>query len=523
MAALTPSLMPRPWLIEGLIGGIGAAFGYGAGTFVSWAIRRSAVREPSPHAKRIAWRTLVVAGSVIAIGAIVLGGRWQNEIRALVGQAPEPAADLVATALVALGVAMLTVAGSRALRRLAAWVGRALGRVIPARIAQVIGVAVVALVLYGLAAGVVFDGLVSIADSAYAGANARTAPGVHQPQAAERSGSPDSLVDWTTLGVRGRTFVASGPSTADLQAFSGRPAVEPIRVYVGLDSAPTARERADLAVRELGRAGAFDRSVLVVAGATGTGWLEPQSVDAVEYLWNGDTAIVAVQYSYLPSWISTVVDKQDAADAGRALFDAVFAAWTSLPAEHRPKLIVYGLSLGAFAIQSAFATAGDLVARTDGALLVGGPNFSQPWADITRTRDPGSPEWQPVYRRGRNVRFASRPADLRHPATRWEHPRVVFLQHAGDAVVWWSPSLLARRPDWLSEPRGPDVTPRMRWFPFLTFLQVTLDQALSASVPDGYGHNYAATIVGAWAAVVPPAGWTEADSVRLQALIDASP
>ena len=36
------------------------------------------------------------------------------------------------------------------------------------------------------------------------------------------------------------------------------------------------------------------------------------------------------------------------------------------------------------------------------------------------------------------------------------------------------------------------------------------------SAASGYGHNYGINFVSGWAAVVPPPGWTAADSARLQ-------
>ena len=47
--------------------------------------------------------------------------------------------------------------------------------------------------------------------------------------------------------------------------------MEPIRVYVGLESADGTRDRVALAMAELERTNAFDRSVLVVNTTTGTG------------------------------------------------------------------------------------------------------------------------------------------------------------------------------------------------------------------------------------------------------------
>ena len=46
---------------------------------------------------------------------------------------------------------------------------------------------------------------------------------------------------------------------------------------------------------------------------------------------------------------------------------------------------------------------------------------------------------------------------LREPPGPWNEPRLLYLQHASDPVVWWYWSILWSRPDWLAEPRGPDV------------------------------------------------------------------
>ena len=521
-AAMTPSLLPRPPLYQGLIAGIGAVFGYGIGTLLSWVVRRLGVPEVPRAGKRVAWRVLAFAGPVACAAILVAGGIWQNEVRELVGEPTEPTLVL---AVVVVGplFALLVLAVSRALRRLTAWVDRQFARVVPRWVANVLGLVAVVLVLYWLAAGILFKVLVTTADNLYAGTNATTPSGVRPPTAPQRSGSPASLAAWDTLGRQGRGFVGSGPRRGELAAFSGRPAQEPIRVYVGLDTAPSARDRAAIAVQELERTGAFERPVLVVAGTTGTGWLEPQTVDELEDLWNGDTAIVGMQYSFLPSWISFLVDKDRASEAGVALFDAVYDKWSTLPPEHRPKLIAYGLSLGSFSMQSAFASATDLATRTDGALFVGTPNFTQPWGAITADRDAGSPQWQPVYQGGAQVRFGADPADLARPTGPWPQPRVVYLQHGSDPVVWWSPDLMTRQPGWLSEPRAPDVSSRTRWYPFVTFVQVTVDQFFGTDVPNGHGHNYPSAIVGAWQAVVPAPHVTAAQQERLQARIDAMP
>ena len=237
---------------------------------------------------------------------------------------------------------------------------------------------VTALVIF-LLNGVLFQGLVEAMNSAFSVKDDGTEEGAVEPTASERSGSPASLVPWEDLGLQGRNFVGKGPTPEELEAFSGRPAQEPVRAYVGLASADDVGDRAALAVRELERAGGFDRSVLVVVTTTGTGWVDPAASDSLEYEFNGDTAMVAMQYSYLPSWMSFLVDQVKARDAGRALFDAVYGVWAQLPPDARPQLYVFGESLGTFGGEAAFSGLADIENRTDGVLWAGPPNFNALW------------------------------------------------------------------------------------------------------------------------------------------------
>ena len=54
----------------------------------------------------------------------------------------------------------------------------------------------------------------------------------------------------------------------------------------------------------------------------------------------------------------------------------------------------------------------------------------------------------------------------------------------------------------------------MRWYPVVTFWQVTADLGNAASPPMGYGHNYADQLLDAWVIVAPPPDWTDADTDR---------
>jgi uncharacterized membrane protein len=514
-----PSLLPRPWLLQGIISGIVFAVVYGFGALAAWIVRRLTKWEPAPRTRRIAWLVILVAGVTWVVVFVAMGAAWQNEVRRLVGVKEVDFLFVLKSVPVAALTALVVVWLARLLRSAARGASRLFGKQAPRWLATSMGIVIVALVVV-VALAAAFKGFEKVAGDIYGKTNGTTAKGVSQPQSAMRSGSPASLVAWQSLGLQGRSFVARGPSQQQLQAFNARPPKEPIRVYVGLDSAPTAAARASLAVKELDRTGAFTRKLLVVMGATGTGWIEPQSADPPEYMYNGDTAEVTIQYSFLPSWISFITDKAKATDAGRALFNAVYARWSRLPASSRPKLIAYGLSLGSFAGQSPFTGAADFRARTDGAYFAGTPNDSQPWRTLEDTRDAGSPEWQPLCEGGRTIRWAAEPANLTAATATWAAPRVLYLQHGSDPVVWWSPSLVLHRPGWLSEPRAPDVSTETRWFPLITFLQVTVDQFLGTNVANGHGHNYGNMTVYAWSAIAAPPGWTADKTQQLQTTVD---
>jgi uncharacterized membrane protein len=278
-------------------------------------------------------------------------------------------------------------------------------------------------------------------------------------------------------------------------------------------------ERAELAVEDLERAGGFDRTNLLVATTTGSGWLDSGAIDSFEYLTGGDSAVVAMQYSYLPSWLSYLVDQKKAREAGRQLFDAVYDRWSRLSPADRPKLFVFGLSLGSFGGETAFSGEYDLRNRTAGALFAGPPNFNTLYREFTDGRDPGTPEVEPVYKGGRIVRFTNDVAAGVGPSPEWEGTRVLYLQHPSDPIVWWSPRLAWDRPDWMGEPHGRDVLGTMVWIPLVTFWQVTADLPLSTGVPDGHGHNYHREFVDGWATVMDPAGWTPDKAERLRGII----
>jgi uncharacterized membrane protein len=515
--SLSPSLLPRGPMLQAGVSGVVGAVGYGIGAALGELIRRLSRREPSAAVMRVAWRVVGIGGPAVTVALLAVAARQQLRLYRLLDQPAPPRVGYLATLPVALLVAVVLIQIARGVRAIARWLTGRLDAHLARGVAKAISVVLVSVLLIGLLDGVVARGFFAAADG-FARLVDRAIPvDLEPPTGPRRSGGPGSAIAWDQLGAKGREFVAEGPSIVDLVATSSRPAQAPIRVYVGLVAAGDDRARAELAVAELERTGAFDRSVLLVTVPTGTGWVNPRPIDALEYLYAGDTAVVAVQYSYLPSWLSFLVDVVRAEESAWEVINAVHARWEELPEDQRPLLLVYGESLGAFGADAAFSGVADLRNRTDGALFIGPPNFSPLWRTFVEQREPGSPERQPVYDGGRTVRFAADAADLARPSEPWEHPRVVYLQQASDPVVWWSPQLLLQRPDWLREPRAPDVLTDVHWFPIVTFVQVTVDLLNGYAVDlDGYGHRYGGVILDAWLAIAPPPDWDEADRANIE-------
>jgi len=517
--SFTPSLLPRGGVVQGVLFGITAAIGYGLGVWAASIWRAFADRDPR-RPRRWAWRVFFIVGAVLYAAGFALEQYWQHEIRKLMGVTEYNIPLVVASPFIAAAIFCLLLLIGRGLRGLYRWAARLLGRGIGPRAARGVGWLLVVGLTYLVVSGLLLQGFVNLMNSAYGKRDTTTAEGVHQPPTSLRSGGPGSLIPWDTLGYQGRNFIGKGPSVSDIENFTGHPAMEPIRIYAGLASAKGAEAQAALAVQDLQRAGGFGRKYLDVVTTTGSGWVDPALVDSFEYLTGGDCATIAIQYSYLPSWISYLVDKAKAQAAGVALFDAVYGAWSKMPAGQRPTLVVAGESLGSFGGEAAFTGANSLANTTDGALFAGPPNFNTLWTQFTTNRQAGSPEIQPIYQDGRIVRFANNPATAIPPAGQpWDGTRVLYMQHASDPIVWWSPHLIFRQPDWIGEPPGKDVLKTMFWMPFITFWQVTADLPFATGVPDGYGHRYSAEYVDGWNAVIRPAGITGEQLASLRKII----
>lgn len=509
-ASTQPSLVPRGWVFQGVISGLSLLVGYVAGVLARWLLRVLGLARILPVAwYRPAHRIALGVLAVVAVVALTAGAAAQRRLTLLWGLEPIPGgAHALGAFLLGLALAVLLLLAARALRAGAGALGRLLGRWVPRPVSAVVSFVVVGALVVTIVNGLFHELVLGSITPGFQARDSDVPDGYAPPAAPERSGSAASAQTWDTLGYQGRIFVAGGPSTEEITAVTGEAAMTPIRVYAGLASQEAAGGDVDLdalaaeVVAELDRTNAWERSVVVVTTATGTGWVDPLSAAAVEYVTNGDVATASMQYSYNPSWVTLVLDLDRPRVAGQELFDAVSERWLELPEDSRPLLLSSGVSLGSFGSQSSFTSEASIAARSDGAVWAGTPYFTQLWSRFTADRDPGSVQKHPVLDAGASVRWGTESSgdqgfeDL-GPA---DGARIAYLQHPSDGVVWWWLPTFWSKDDWFDEPRQGDVLDGIRWWPVITGLQLMGDQfaAGSPTVPLGHGHNYGGEYVDAW-------------------------
>ncbi len=329
------------------------------------------------------------------------------------------------------------------------------------------------------------------------------------------SGDPDSLVPWATLGREGRrhaiAYVRARPPTDRPTEISGRtrpdlsistvmredPRASPIQVFVGLDTAPTPAARVELAMAELDRTDAWSRSVLLLISPTGTGYVNYVATACVQYLTRGDVASVTLQYSKRPSPLS-LGKVRAAGEQNRLLWLRIFERVRAMPPEDRPKVVLFGESLGALTSQNVLTGWGTLGLQAlgiDRALWVGTPETSRWMHEVT-----GEPRPDVDSSLIAIVNDYEQFCELGEESK--ERVRYVLLSHDNDGVTKFGPGLINRRPSWLGptrplpeavpgrSPRG--IPPSMRWRIVTTFYQSLIDMK-NAQIPGAYrawAHDY---------------------------------
>ena len=248
-----------------------------------------------------------------------------------------------------------------------------------------------------------------------------------------------------------------------IESVMGEPAVAtPIRAYVGLESAPTEDERVALAMAELERTGAFERSWVMFASPTGTGYVNYAAVGALECLTRGDCATLAMQYSSRPSVLSL-----DRVDEGRQhagkLITAIGARLAAIPrnADRSSSSSARASARGPARTRSWIgAPRGSSTHGVDHAIWIGTPYLSK-WKDQVLH------ETGPDIDRSLVGVFDNIGEWDALPTAEREAIRYVMITHQDDGVALFGPDGSSGRPTGSARRRpAPVGVPKgMRWTP----------------------------------------------------------
>ena len=516
-ASLTPSLLPRESVGQGILSGLVFAAGYGIGRAGHGIWTFMGLKDVTGRFAWVLKWVPVLTLIEMSIYTLTLMKDWQNSIRSLMEMTPIESAYPFTVLCIASVTALVTVLLAYLVLYGATRLVNVISRYLPRRVAMVLGGTIFVLFLMSFVDGVILKASLHVMDESFAAMNRLLDDEYEPPQDSRASGSEQSLIAWSDIGRNGKRFVVYGPTKEEITTVIEREAMQPIRVYAGFDTGDTLKERAHIALAEMKRVGGFDRSTLIIATATGTGWIDPSAVNSVEYIHAGDIATVTLQYSYLPSWLTLMVEPELSQQAAKALFKVIYGYWTTLPHDTRPELYLHGLSLGALGSEYSADLVTMIADPISGALWSGPPFLSSVWREVTLDRNPDSPQWRPVFRNSAMIRFMTQDGFPNLPGAEWGPLRVVYLQHASDPMSFFSPHLAYEPPDWLGPNRGHDVSSALRWFPLVTFFQVGFDIPAATSVPLGYGHNFAPdNYIDAWIEVTQPSNWSAADTVKLK-------
>ncbi|WP_376744401.1 alpha/beta hydrolase [Marimonas arenosa] len=507
--------------MQGILGGLVTALGYLGGQVVALLWR--GLEMPKLSGRPAGALTWLVAAGIVVFFLWVLGSSltWQNDLRQKMGMEVADALHLTRIMVFAIVTFALAFLLGRLVASFFRLVRAWFYRVMPPRRANVLGLVTVVLTLFVVTREGILDRVITGLDESYETAQALFDKAPPRPSDPLKTGSSASLIDWSAIGKPGRDFITSGPDADAISAFTGRPAMQPIRVYVGRANGKTPLERAELALVELKRLGAFEREVLIMASPTGTGWMDPGAYDPAEYIHNGNIATVAAQYSYLQSPLALILETNTGLEQARALQDVIHDYWKTLPLDARPRLYANGLSLGAWSSMHATNMFRLLDDPIDGAFWIGPPFPSTFWNYVQNQRNPGSPWVLPEIGDGSLVRYASHTTDASKPDTKWGAMRIVFLQYSSDPVVFYEPASLFRPPPWMQDRPAEDMSEYFFFMPIVTQFQLALDLALSFGSPPGHGHAYyARDYINPWVEVTAPSGWSAEDTERLKAHCD---
>lgn len=215
------------------------------------------------------------------------------------------------------------------------------------------------------------------------------------------------------------------------------------------------------------------------------------TTETLEFLTRGDIATVAIQYSLRPSLLS-LGRVGIGIEANSALLHALKWRLAAIPEPSRPRLHIFGESLGAQTALDVFAdegTAGLHRAGIDRGLFLGttaATRFRKQWLANPQQMDP----------HGEVVQVASYQEFHELPADAQARARYILATHHDDPVPKFDLPLAVQAPDWMgpAQTREPGLPTETAWRPYTTFLITLIDVKNATNVIPGqfaaHGHDY---------------------------------
>ena len=171
---------------------------------------------------------------------------------------------------------------------------------------------------------------------------------------------------------------------------------------------------------------------------------------------------------------------------------SIYGRVIGMQKDKRPKIVLFGESLGAHTMQDAFmheGTAGFDRSKVDRTLFVGTPAESK-WAEQWRL-DPE--RYDP---NGEVVEISNQGEYEALDEEQRAKVRHVLLTHHDDPIPKFSAALIVQEPEWMKQ--GPDRTPALpefvKWYPLTSFTSTLVDMKNAMDVKpgqfEGWGHDY---------------------------------
>lgn len=307
------------------------------------------------------------------------------------------------------------------------------------------------------------------------------------------SAGTNSISPFDELGLQGRRFVTDVVTPDLIESTMGEKAIaHPIRCFVGVNSDPLYPSgRSEMMLDEMERLGAFDRSNLLLFCPTGTGWVDQTMIEAMELFTRGDVATACIQYGRGPSFLE-VQKVALGRTQFRGLLWGVRMRLAAMPEKKRPKVVIFGESLGSWSSSDVVMYQGiegfDHYG-IDHALWFGLVGLAK-WSKTGMREGRGnlvSPGMVKAFDNFGEYEKLSKEERAKL--------RAVIVDHDNDPIAAMSFRWAVKRPPWLDgTERGRNVPEGMQWVPFITFVQIMIDAMNAMRVVPGhfksFGHDY---------------------------------